>query len=53
VEAYHGIVCRKSSKNTQQRSGQHRGCSAYNDFRELLEKQKDLDAKFACPLTVQ
>ena len=25
-------------------SGQYRGCSAYNDFRELLEKEKDLDA---------
>ncbi len=25
-------------------SGQYRGCAAYNDFRELLEKEKDLDA---------
>jgi predicted dehydrogenase len=25
-------------------SGRYRGCSAYNDFRELLEKEKDLDA---------
>jgi predicted dehydrogenase len=33
---------------TQQRSGQYRGCSAYSDFRELLEKQKDLDAVVVC-----
>ncbi len=32
----------------QQRSGQYRGCSAYSDFRELLEKQKDLDAVVVC-----
>ncbi len=35
VEAYYGA---------QKRSGQHRGCTAYSDFRELLEKEKDLDA---------
>jgi predicted dehydrogenase len=35
VDAYYG---------TQNRSGQYRGCAAYADFRELLEKQKDLDA---------
>jgi predicted dehydrogenase len=35
VEGYYG---------SQQRSGQYRGCSAYNDFRELLEKEKDVDA---------
>src|SRR5260370_11400 len=35
VDAYYG---------TQQRSGRYRGCSAYSDPRELLEKQKDLDA---------
>jgi predicted dehydrogenase len=29
---------------TQQTSGKYRGCSAYVDFRELLEKEKDLDA---------
>jgi predicted dehydrogenase len=29
---------------TQQRSGEYRGCSAYSDFRELLDKQKDVDA---------
>ena len=39
VDAYYG---------TQQRSGQYRGCSAYRDFRELLEKQKDLDAVVVC-----
>jgi len=33
---------------TQQRSGQYRGCSAYSDFRKLLEKQKDLDAVVVC-----
>src|ERR1700692_475110 len=33
---------------TQQRSGHYHGCSAYNDFRELLEKQKDLDAVVVC-----
>src|SRR3989442_14568568 len=32
----------------QQRSGQYRGCAAYSDFRELLEKQKDLDAVIVC-----
>src|SRR5215468_5241889 len=30
--------------SAQQSSGQFRGCSAYADFRELLEKQKDVDA---------
>src|SRR6266705_3387882 len=39
VDAYYGA---------QQRSGQYRGCSAYSDFRELLEKQKDLDAVIVC-----
>jgi predicted dehydrogenase len=39
VEAYYG---------TQQRSGQYHGCAAYADFRELLEKQKDLDAVVVC-----
>src|SRR2546425_7930750 len=39
VDAYYG---------TQQRSGEYRGCSAYSDFRELLEKQKDLDAVVVC-----
>lgn len=33
---------------TQQRSGQYHGCAAYNDFRELLEKQKDVDAVVVC-----
>ncbi len=33
---------------TQKRSGESRGCAAYNDFRELLEKQKDLDAVVVC-----
>ena len=35
VEGYYG---------SQKRSGQYRGCTAYNDFRELLEKEKDIDA---------
>jgi predicted dehydrogenase len=39
VDAYYG---------TQQRSGGYRGCSAYVDFRELLEKQKDVDAVVVC-----
>jgi predicted dehydrogenase len=39
VDAYYG---------TQKRSGEYRGCSAYSDFRELLEKQKDLDAVVVC-----
>ena len=39
VDAYYG---------TQQRSGEYRGCSAFSDFRELLEKQKDLDAVVVC-----
>ena len=39
VDGYYG---------TQQRSGQYRGCAAYSDFRELLEKQKDLDAVVVC-----
>jgi len=33
---------------TQNRSGQYHGCAAYNDFRELLEKQKDVDAVVVC-----
>jgi len=33
---------------TQKRSGQYRGCTAYIDFRELLEKEKDLDAVVVC-----
>ena len=39
VNAYNGM---------QQRSGEYRGCAAYIDFRELLEKQKDLDAVVVC-----
>ena len=39
IEAYYGA---------QQRSGQYRGCAAYNDFRELLDKQKDVDAVVVC-----
>jgi len=35
VEAYYG-------KDTT--LGAYRGCSSYNDYRELLEKEKDLDA---------
>ena len=33
---------------TQQRSGQYHGCAAFADFRELLEKQHDLDAVVVC-----
>jgi len=32
----------------QQRSGNYHGCVAYNDFRELLEKQHDVDAVVVC-----
>lgn len=39
VDGYYG---------THQRSGQYKGCAAYNDFRELLEKQKDVDAVVVC-----
>lgn len=39
VDAYYG---------TQQRSGKFQGCAAYSDFRELLEKQHDLDAVVVC-----
>jgi predicted dehydrogenase len=39
VEDYYGA---------QKRSGQYKGCSAYNDFRELLEKEKDVDAVVVC-----
>jgi predicted dehydrogenase len=35
IDAYYG---------TQKRSGNYRGCSAYADFRELLDKEKDVDA---------
>ena len=33
---------------TQRRSGNYHGCAAYNDFRELLEKQHDVDAVVVC-----
>ncbi len=39
VEAYYGS--RKGSS-----SGSYSGCQAYNDFRELLEKEKDVDAVY-------
>jgi predicted dehydrogenase len=39
VEGYYGA---------QKRSGQYKGCSAYNDFRELLDKEKDVDAIVVC-----
>jgi predicted dehydrogenase len=39
VEGYYGA---------QQRSGQYHGCGVYSDFRELLDKQKDLDAVVVC-----
>ncbi|HJT70610.1 MAG TPA: Gfo/Idh/MocA family oxidoreductase [Terriglobales bacterium] len=32
----------------QQKSGKYQGCAAHNDFRELLEKQKDVDAVVVC-----
>jgi predicted dehydrogenase len=39
VEAYYG-----SQKGTA--SGAYHGCTAYSDWRELLEKEKDLDAVY-------
>jgi predicted dehydrogenase len=33
---------------SQQRSGNYNACAAYTDFRELLEKQKDVDAVVVC-----
>lgn len=39
VESYYG-----GRKN----SGSYRGCHGYNDFRELLEKEKNLDAVVVC-----
>lgn len=37
VEAYYA---------SRQKSGTYKGCTAYRDFRELLEKEKDLDAVY-------
>ena len=37
VEAYYG---------SRSESGSYKGCTAYRDFRELLEKEKDLDAVY-------
>lgn len=39
VNAYYG---------QPQRSGEYHGCAAYVDFRELLEKQKDVDGVVVC-----
>lgn len=39
VNAYYGA---------QKTSGKYAGCATYSDFRELLEKQKDLDAVVVC-----
>jgi predicted dehydrogenase len=39
VDAYNG---------TKRRSGTSRGCKAYTDFRELLDKEKDIDAVVVC-----
>jgi predicted dehydrogenase len=33
---------------TRKTSGTYKGCTAYTDFRELLEKEKDLDAVIVC-----
>ena len=33
---------------TEKRSGQYKGCTAYNDFRELLEKENGVDAVVVC-----
>ncbi|MFB3922445.1 MAG: Gfo/Idh/MocA family protein [Terriglobia bacterium] len=39
VDGYNGV---------KKRSGGSRGCAAYSDFRELLDKEKDLDAVVVC-----
>lgn len=39
VNAYYG---------SKQTSGNYKGCASYVDFRELLEKQKDVDAVVVC-----
>jgi len=39
VEAYYA---------TRQKSAAYRGCAAYNDFRELLEKENDIDGVVVC-----
>jgi predicted dehydrogenase len=39
IEAYYG---------SGKRSGNYHGCTAYSDFRELLDKEKDLDAVVVC-----
>jgi predicted dehydrogenase len=39
VDAYYGGATR---------SGTYRGCKAYSDFRELLDREKDLDAIVVC-----
>jgi predicted dehydrogenase len=39
VEGYYGA---------QKRSGTYRGCTAYADFRELLDKEQDVDAVVVC-----
>jgi predicted dehydrogenase len=33
---------------SQKRSGHAKGCTAYNDYRELLEKEKDLNGVVVC-----
>src|SRR5208282_3015226 len=33
---------------SKQTSGKYNGCAAYSDYRELLEKQKDVDAVVVC-----
>ena len=33
---------------SKQASGKYNGCAAYSDYRELLEKQKDVDAVVVC-----
>jgi predicted dehydrogenase len=55
MQAPSGVAGREPSQKivdayyaTQQRSGLYHGCAAYVDFRELLEKQKDLDAVVVC-----
>ena len=55
LQATNGVAGREPAQKiieayyaTQQPSGRYHGCAAYNDFRELLDKEKDLDAVVVC-----
>jgi predicted dehydrogenase len=55
MEAYTGVAGREPAQKVveayygmQQRSGNYKGCAVYEDFRELLDKEKGLDAVVVC-----